>query len=457
MGYNPKKSLLRFLLVVVGVLAIAFLTIYLLFRIDMQRRFEQQLRDRAELASGMITYQRFPTRPPSFVDRENPLSLTYGYQENLSVYDLQGNRVYALNPSPAELSPDRINQIRLYREYRFSHDRYEALGVLWSNETGGQYIIIAEAIPDHGNLANLLVILMVVFVCLVAMILAGGWFFAERTLSSVTELSSQLKELAPTDLGRRLSMDHQRKELDGLVQTFNGLLDRIQDAFRVQKLFLANMAHEMRNPLQGIMSDVQRITRMDDDPDGRKERLALVLADLRELNDVADKLMIMARQESDQSVILFQPFRIDELIWQTRASLIKSHPEYQVRFEIASLPKEESGMVMHGNELLIKTALINLMENGCKFSPDHQVHLVLEFQEDGRALVKISDHGPGIPEWERQQIFKPFYRSESTAHIKGSGIGLALVEGIMTLHHVQLSIQDHPGGGTTFQLVFPQP
>ncbi len=455
MGYSQKKSLLRFLLIVVGVLGIAFLSIYFLFQLDLEREFEQKLQARIDLAASMISRNQFPTQPPSFIDEGNPLSLTYAYQENVTAYDLQGNRVFALNPSPAGLDPELLNMIRLYGEYRFEHEHYEALGVLWSNEIGGQYILIAEAIPDQGNLFNLLIILSVVFICLVAMILAGGWFFAERTLSSVTDLSVQLQGLAPTDLGRRLSMDHQRKELDGLVQTFNGLLDRIQDAFRVQKLFLANMAHEMRNPLQGMMTDIQRVTERGCPEEERQQVLKAVLADIRELNDVADKLMVLAQQESEQSVILFLPFRIDELIWQARAALVKANPHYQVLFEISNLPTHEEGMIVRGNELLIKTALLNLMDNGCKFSPDHRVHIRLGFRVDGCAEIAISDHGPGIPDAEKGQIFQPFYRSDQTAHIRGSGVGLALVEGILKLHHVRLSIQDQEGGGTTFLLTFP--
>ncbi len=455
MGYSHKKNLLRFLLIVVGVLAIAFLSIYFLFQLDLKREFEQDLQARVEMASGLIARNKFPVRSPSFIDPQNPLSLSYTYQENVTVYDLHGNRVFALNPSPVGFDPEVLNLIRLYGEYRFTHEHYEALGVLWSNAFGGQYVIIAEAIPDQGDLLNLLIILSVVFVCLVGMILTGGWFFAERTLSSVTDLSTQMQELEPSDLGRRLSVDNQRKELDGLVQTFNALLDRIQEAFRVQKLFLANMAHEMRNPLQGIMTDIQAATKDSCSPEDRVVVLKEVLADVRELNEVADKLMFLARQESEQSVILFLPFRIDELIWQARASLVKTNPQYQILFEIASLPESEEGLVVHGNELLIKTAFLNLMDNGCKFSPDHRVHIRLEFLENGQASVGISDRGPGIPEAERSRIFQPFYRSEQTAHVSGSGVGLALVEGILKLHHIQLSIQDHPEGGTTFLLTFP--
>ncbi len=455
MGYTPQKSLLRFLLIVVGVLGIAFFSIYFLFQLDLDRKFEQELQARVDIASGMIARNQFPSRPPSFIEGGNPLSLSYAYKENVTVYDLEGNRVFALNPSPAGLQPELLNMIRLYREHRFTHEHYEALGVLFSNELGSQYIIIAEAIPDQGNLFNLIIILMVVFICLVAMIMAGGWFFAQRTLSSVGDLSDQVKGLAPSDLGRRIAMDSQRKELDGLVSTFNSLLDRIQDAFRVQKLFLANMAHEMRNPLQGIMTDIQRVTDQQYADDDRNKVLKEVLSDVRELNEVADKLMILARQESEQSVILFHPFRIDELIWQTRASLVKTNPEYQVLFEITNLPESEEHLIIQGNELLIKTALLNLMDNGCKFSPDHQVKVRLGFQPDGRAEIRISDQGPGITESDRTRIFEPFYRSEKTAHIRGSGVGLALVDGILKMHHIQLMYEE-ADPGTEFLMTFPR-
>lgn len=453
MGYSQKKSMLRFLLIVVGILGIAFLTIFLLFRQDMARTFEQELRARVDMAAGMIARKQFPSRPPSFIEDGNPLSLSYAYLENVTVYDLQGNRVFALNPSPAGLDADLLNMIRLYGEHRFSHEHYEALGVLFSNELGSQYIIIAEAIPDQGNLSYLFILLIVVFACLVAMILAGGWYFAQRTLGSVGVLSDQVKDLAPSDLGRRLAVDSQRKELDGLVNTFNSLLDRIQEAFRVQKLFLANMAHEMRNPLQGIMSDIQQVTDRDCPEEERTRVLKEVLTDVRELNDVADKLMILARQESEQSVILFHPFRIDELIWNARTSLVKANPHFQVLFEITSLPESEEMMIVRGNELLIKTALLNLMDNGCKFSPDHQVKVCLGFLPDGQPEIRISDQGPGIAESERSRVFEPFYRSEKTAHIRGSGVGLALVEGILNMHQIQLDYQ-FADPGSEFILTF---
>lgn len=239
-----------------------------------------------------------------------------------------------------------------------------------------------------------------------------------------------------------------------MVTTFNGLLDRIQEAFRVQKMFLANISHEMRSPLQAMMTGIENTLSRDRSEQEYRQRMVSLLDDLRDLNRVADNLMTLAKEESDQTIVLFKSFRIDDLIWQSRASLVKMHPEYQVLFEIASLPEEEAALSRQGNELLLKTALLNLMDNGCKFSPDHSVMVRLSW-EKGCPVIAIRDHGPGIPEEERGRILTPFYRVPATAHVRGSGVGLALVRGILDLHHIRLDIGDHADGGAEFRLWFP--
>jgi signal transduction histidine kinase len=95
------------------------------------------------------------------------------------------------------------------------------------------------------------------------------------------------------------------------------------------------------------------------------------------------------------------------------------------------------------------------MDNGCKFSPDKSVKVRLSFQPEGYPSIEISDKGPGIPEDEMARVFNAFYRSPGTRAIKGSGIGLSLVDSIMKLHHIHLQMKSKAGEGTTFILDFP--
>jgi signal transduction histidine kinase len=99
--------------------------------------------------------------------------------------------------------------------------------------------------------------------------------------------------------------------------------------------------------------------------------------------------------------------------------------------------------------------MINLMDNGCKFSPDKNVKVRLAFTSEEVMTIEISDRGPGIPEDEIPVVFNAFYRSPRTSSVKGSGIGLSLVESILKLHRINLEVRSVTGEGTTFIMKIP--
>lgn len=155
-----------------------------------------------------------------------------------------------------------------------------------------------------------------------------------------------------------------------------------------------------------------------------------------------------------KSVVEFGEIRIDELVWQVKSQLVKAHPDYKIHFEIFNLPENERNLVIKANEALIKTALINLMENGCKFSPDHKIKVLMDCQINQQIQVDIIDNGPGISESDLPYIFEPFYRSPQTSVVKGSGIGLSLVSSILKIHKIQMNVIPGEESGTIFRLLF---
>ena len=113
-------------------------------------------------------------------------------------------------------------------------------------------------------------------------------------------------------------------------------------------------------------------------------------------------------------------------------------------------------MAVLGNEALLKLAISNLVENGCKFSPDKAVYLILKRGAVGGLELFIQDNGPGIPDKDLPLVFQPFYRGVQQAKAPGSGIGLSLVDSILRLHQTTIEITSNPKGGTIFRLCFPQ-
>ena len=119
------------------------------------------------------------------------------------------------------------------------------------------------------------------------------------------------------------------------------------------------------------------------------------------------------------------------------------------------MPENEQLLNVNANEALLRTAILNLMDNGCKYSPDHRVRVSAVFRPDGSHTVEVADNGPGIPPEDIELIFEPFFRSERHRQIKGTGIGLSLVKSILNLHHIALSVESPKQGGTIFRMDFP--
>ena len=144
---------------------------------------------------------------------------------------------------------------------------------------------------------------------------------------------------------------------------------------------------------------------------------------------------------------------MDELLWQSAGELQKRNPSYKVSISFNE-DLEDDQMTIVGNEQLIKTALLNLMDNGCKYSDPHEVQVSVE-PGRGRLVLTFRDFGIGIDEEEQELIFEPFHRGSNAQNIKGHGIGLSLVQRIVKLHEGTLTLISKKGKGSTFTLTLP--
>jgi signal transduction histidine kinase len=157
----------------------------------------------------------------------------------------------------------------------------------------------------------------------------------------------------------------------------------------------------------------------------------------------------------EESAVKLTNVYLDEVFWQVRSELLKAYPYSGIKVDLANFSNESAHFNVLGNEPLLKIALTNLLENGIKFSPDHEVKV--HFNKLPEAFeLSFTNQGSVIPEEELPLIFKPFHRGSNARTIAGHGIGLSLTERIIKLHRGSLAVESDSVQGTTFAMTLPQ-
>ncbi len=443
-----------YLLNAASILAGVLLAVYLLFKKNTEEAFFEGLESKAEMTAQTALRNPDELRPlpPEWTSPDND---TLPYRDNISLFNDAYERVFAVHTDVPPVSVKDLQDIYTQRETRFRHYNLHALGRVVNSAVGRPFVVVVEGYCDPSPLRQLRDILVLSFLVGMALIATSGWYYAGQALAPVSSIVHEVENIQPSDLSLRVKSDGNRDELARLAQTFNRLLDRVEQAFRMQRMFLSNVSHELKNPLQAIRSQLDVALSRERDPAAYRVALQSVLDDVHAMTEVEEKLHQLARIYNDPAAIPFAPVRLDELLWQVREQVQKRQAGYKVILDPGDLPADEELLYVRANEALLRTALVNLADNACKYSPEHRALIRVRFRDDRTHVVEVCDNGPGIPADELPLVFEPFFRSPRHLRVKGTGIGLSLVRSILNLHQIALSVESPPQGGTVFKMVFP--
>jgi signal transduction histidine kinase len=286
------------------------------------------------------------------------------------------------------------------------------------------------------------------------LVFIAGWFFSGNAMKPVASIVRQVKDITASNLSARLQTDNNQDELTQLARTFNEMLARLDEAFASQKIFVSHASHELRTPLAILTSQLEVELMQQNLPDTYKTKFESILEEIRLMNQLSNGLLELARASGDTKAILFSRIRVDEILWQAQTELLKKKPEYNISIDFEEPPSEEDALIVNGNEALLRMALMNLMENGCKFCPGKQVHVWLLVQPES-IIIRFVDKGAGISQEDLPHIFEPFFRSQRTRHVAGHGIGLPLTLKVIQLHKGSLHIESREKLGTTASVTLP--
>lgn len=437
---------------IVSTLLIIFcVVIYLENEYNRQQEFKARLREEA-LTSAEILFGKEEISPDllKLLDKNQMTVLT---QEEIVVYDSKDSLIYESGTDYLKTQLKILSEIRQQKELFFQEDNREVLGLVYHNGKEN-LVIIASAWDKYGfseqqNLGFMLAIggiLMVGIVCLT------GWFFAGKSLKPIQEVIKSVDNIGASRLDSRLDEGNKTDEIAQLAQRFNKMLDRLEKAFKLQRSFVSHASHELRTPLTAITGQIQVSLLANDNPQELKLMIQSVLEDVQQLNRLTNNLLDMTSIDSDDSQLSFKKVNIAEIAFQVRDILLKKNADYEAIIQLDEQSIDVPEVV--GNEALLYTAFLNLMENGIKFSSNQLVKVYFKINSQN-ITVAFKNGGSVIPTNELSAIFESFRRGSNSRNTKGHGVGLSLTQKIINLHQGKISVQSSENEGTTFTIVLP--
>jgi signal transduction histidine kinase len=352
------------------------------------------------------------------------------------------------------MSEQNIKQLLLGRNVKFSVGVKQGVG-LYYPDNQGTFIIVVTAIDANGlqKLQKLLNVLVNIFFCSIVLIYFIGLFYSRRVLSPIGYILNNVKKIRITNLKLRLKENDGKDELGELTRMFNQMLERLERSFNMQKNFIHNASHELKNPLTAILGETEIALSRKRSQEEYIETLNKINTEAERLDILTRNLLNLAQADFEISEVNREEIRFDEFLWEIKDYFDTADYKNRILFHIVKLPHNPKSTIIYGISNLLKTAITNLIDNACKFS-GRQIVVVTLAVENSTICLTISDKGIGIPENEISNLFQPFFRASNAHSFKGSGIGLSLAEKIIKLHEGVIDIYSNSPKGTKVEVRF---
>lgn len=438
---------------VTAVLMLAFaLVIYFVSAKDRENEFFVDLKKEG-ISKANLFFEAKAT--PEVMHSIYKNNIIYINEVEVAIYNSKHELLYhdAKDIDIVKETPPLLDKVIHSQEpLRFYEEDYQAIGFTF-NHHGVNYIVTAAAYDGYGyaKITSLAINLLITSIISIIISFIIGYILAKRALRPVADISNKMKDITANNLHLRLLKYNENDEFGELASSFNKALDIIEASFESQKMFVSNVSHELRTPLATLLGEIDLALLKDRTTAEYVQTLENSRQDTNKLISLLNGLLDLAKASYDERKIALNIVRIDEILLDARELVLKGNPNYTVELIFNQEIEDDSDITIKGNEYLLRTAFVNLIENNCKFSENKTSHITISFFEN-KINLQFTDTGIGIPQDELESIYTPFFRGKNKTYTEGNGIGMVLAKRVVNIHKGQMYIHSVVGEGTTFTI-----
>ena len=378
------------------------------------------------------------------------------------VYDASDQLVFREGQGPVRpVPPAWLSEVRRTGQAVLEPETnyHETVGLLYHDARLGPLVVVASSVDEDSRqqLRELRQLLGIGLLVAVGVLGAGSWFFAGQSLRPLRRMVREVDGITATDLSQRMTKaEGSTDEIGLLTQRFNRLLERLEAAFAGQRTFVRDALHELRTPLTALIGELEVALLQAERPPAEYRRVLLrTLDSARQLNSLTNGLLEIARASDDASQVAMASVQLDEVLLLAHEQLLHRYPNSRIDLDFGEAD-DPAAYIMRGNEALLRSAVLNVLDNACKFSQATGGTVTATLRRAHRHItLLVADQGPGLAAADLEQVFVPFFRAANTRGVPGHGIGLPLAARIMALHGGTVRVESDPGQGTRVWLEWP--
>jgi signal transduction histidine kinase len=446
-----------FAILVTAILLILSVSVHYFTSLQRAETFKRRLTGRANNDGQLFSFFGDNDSTRAVMTRIDSASAITLQQKSVIIFNYLDKPVYQYNVKDIDsLVPDKeiLKKARLKHEVYFTINHRDVLAYHYT-DSASRIVVVVAAYDGEGweRLKDLRDILLTCLFIGIAVAVIVGYAFSMQLVKPIMQIIHEVKDISSQNLSHHIQAGSTQDELNQLANTFNELLDRLQESFIIQRRFISNASHELSTPLTAVLSQLEVALHKERSTEEYKQVIHSIHEDVQQMQQLTKSLLEIAKTGTEGSIELSE-IRIDELLLKVTADVQKNSDECKVILQFGEFPDDEKTMLVFGNIDLLYSSIRNIIENGCKFSNDNHAWVNLLFSND-EVIVEVKNYGNVITPEESENIFQPFYRSANALPIKGFGLGLPLAKRIISLHKGTITVRSSKESGTIFAIVLP--
>jgi len=420
------------------ILAAVMLTVYFLFADFRQEEFFDRLAEKAETTARLfVDVKEIDYNLQKTIDRNSVRKL---YNEQTLVFDENKKLIYSSNDNfNLKWTPQELDRVKTEGRVYERNSQNEILGLYYNSEEKDYYVLISGT-DTYGNrkLNYLMYLLIGAFVTGTTLVWMLSFSVSKKSLEPLDAFRKQIQEIADNELTIRLPKAKREDEINALANSFNQMMDRIDNAYSRQREFTSQASHELRTPVARIAARVENMLQDDELDAEMRTYLSSVAEDAFHLSEIISALISFAEVNNRRNAVLFKPVRLDELIFSAADEISAIDSNFKLKFEIENNSSNETDIEIKADEVLLKIALLNLLKNALLYSDNKLVECCIK-QKDHSIEIAVTNTGPVPQVKDTDVLFSTFYRGSNTKNKSGSGIGLSIVKRILDYHQASVA------------------